>query len=102
MPQFDIYINPHQKTRAIDSFIINLQNDLLDNLATRIVAPIAPYNQFNSQIIDKLTPLVLHKEHELLILMPQISSMPERLLNSPIGSLSHLRDEIIVALNFAI
>ena len=38
----------------------------------------------------------------LLILIPQLTSMPAKLLKSPIGSLAHLRDEIIAALDFAI
>jgi len=35
-------------------------------------------------------------------LAPQITSMPAKLLKDPVGSLSHLRDEIIGALDFAI
>jgi len=33
---------------------------------------------------------------------PQISSMSKKLLKSPIGSLGHLKQEIIDALDFAI
>ncbi|MFT6732789.1 MAG: toxin CcdB [Polaribacter sp.] len=102
MPQFDIYANPNKKSSSVYPFIINMQNDLIDDLATRIVAPLALYSKFKDEELKKLTPRVSYKEQELLILIPQITSMPARLLKEPIGSLSHLRDEIIAALDFAI
>ena len=34
--------------------------------------------------------------------MPQVNSVSTKTLENPIGSLSHLRDEIIAALGFAI
>jgi len=79
-----------------------LKNKLVDDLATRIVAPLALYSKFKCEELKKLTPRVSYKDQELLILIPQIASMPAKLLKEPIGSLSHLRDEIIAALDFAI
>ena len=102
MPQFDIYVNPNKKSRIAYPFIINMQNNLIDDLSTRIVAPLALYSKFKDQELKKLTPRVSYKEQELLILIPQITSMPAKLLKEPIGSLFHLRDEIIGALDFAI
>jgi len=102
MPQFDIYLNPNKKNRVAYPFIIDMQNNLVDDLATRIVAPLAPYSKFKNEELKKLTPRVSYEGQELLILIPQISSMPTKLLKEPIGSLSHLRDEIIAALDFAI
>ncbi|MBU2872998.1 CcdB family protein [Marinobacter salexigens] len=37
-----------------------------------------------------------------LLLTPQISSVPEKQLKNPIGSLSHFRDQIVEALDLAI
>ena len=102
MSQFDIYANPNKKSRIAYPFIIDMQNNLVDDLSTRIVAPLALYSKFKDQELKKLTPRVSYKEQELLILIPQITSMPAILLKEPVGSLSHLRDEIIGALDFAI
>jgi len=60
------------------------------------------YSKFKDEELKKLTPRVSYREQELLILIPQITSMPAKILKEPIGSLSHLRDEIIAALDFAI
>jgi toxin CcdB len=35
-------------------------------------------------------------------MIPQIASIPAKVLKEPIGTLLHLRDEIISALDFAI
>ncbi len=43
-----------------------------------------------------------YEGEEFLLLIPQIASVPAKSLKNPIGSLSHLRDEIIAALDFAI
>jgi len=102
MAQFDIYENPNKKSRTAYPFIIDMQNNIVDDLASRIVAPLALYSKFKEQEIKKLTPRVSYKGQEFLILIPQITSMPAKLLKEPIGSLSHLRDEIIGALDFAI
>jgi len=102
MAQFDIYTNPNKKSRTAYPFIIDMQNDLVDELTTRIVAPLALYSKFKGQELYKLTPRVSYDEQELLILIPQMTSMPAKLLKEPIGSLIHLRNEIIAALDFAI
>ena len=102
MAQFDIYENPSKKSRTAYPFIIDMQNNIVDDLASRIVAPLALFSKFKEQEIKKLTPRVRYKGQEFLILIPQITSMPAKLLKDPIGSLSHLRDEIIGALDFAI
>nr|BBJ03353.1 hypothetical protein YBY_12010 [Marinobacter nauticus] len=49
-----------------------------------------------------LTPEISFADQELLLLTPQISSVPEKYLKRPIGSLSHFRDQIVGALDLAI
>ncbi|WP_281347754.1 CcdB family protein [Marinobacter changyiensis] len=41
-------------------------------------------------------------DQELLLLTPQISSVPEKHLKNPVGSLSHFRDQIVGALGLAV
>ena len=102
MPQFDIYANPNKKSKRAYPFILDLQNNLIDDLTTRIVAPLAIYTEFKDEELKRLTPRVSYEEQELLILIPQITSIPANLLKKPIGTLAHLRDEIVAALDFAI
>ena len=81
---------------------MDLQNVLVDDLATRIVVPLVSYDRFKDEELKNLTHRVSYDNQELRVLIPQISSMPAKLLKEPIGSLSHLRNDIISALDFAI
>ncbi|WP_421910976.1 CcdB family protein [Marinobacter sp.] len=44
---------------------------------------------FDGEAMQGLTPEISFADQELLLLTPQISSVPEKHLKSPVGSLSH-------------
>jgi toxin CcdB len=102
MAQFDVYINPSKATRKQYPYLLDIQSEYLDELTTRIVIPLADATLFKNSAMKILTPEVSFKDEQLLILTPQISSMSRKLLADPIGSLSHLREDIINALDFAL
>ncbi|GLR64241.1 CcdB family protein [Marinospirillum insulare] len=102
MAQFDIYNNPSKTTQKAYPYILELQSAVISEIATRIVVPLADYKYMRNEEFERLTPKVSYDGKELLVLVPQIASMSTKLLQNPIGSLSHLRDEIISALDFAI
>lgn len=102
MAQFDVYDNPSEVTRQAYPYILELQNDVISEIATRIVVPLADNRYMSGEDFKRLTPKISYEDKELLILIPQITSMNTKSLNNPIGSLAHLRDEIISALDFAI
>ena len=102
MAQFDLYKNPNKASRKAYPFILDIQCDLIDNIATRIVVPLALYSKLKNEEMKGLIPKVSFEDRDLLILIPQLASMPAKLLKNPVGSLSYLRDEIISALDLAI
>ena len=102
MPQFDVYANPSKATRRAYPFIVDIQSSVISDIATRIVVPLGKKADFSNEEMKRLTPIVTYEGKELLLLVPQIASMPAKALISPIGSLSHLREEIVAALDFAI
>ena len=102
MQQFDVYANPSKITRRAYPFFVDIQSDIVSEIATRIVVPLGRKVDFKNEEMEKLTPTITYEGEELLLLVPQIASMPAKALKNPIGSLSHLRDEIIAALDFAI
>jgi toxin CcdB len=102
MHQFDVYANPSRTTRKAYPFIVDIQSNVISEIATRIVVPLGRKTHFNSEEMKGLTPTVTHEGEDFLLLIPQVASMPAKALKNPIGSLSHLRDEIIAALDFAI
>lgn len=102
MAQFDVYPNPSSKTRNIFPYIVDIQNPLISDIATRIVVPLGNLEYFKNEKMDLLTPQVEYEDEQLVLLIPQIASMPSKSLRNPVGSLAHMRDEIISALDFAI
>lgn len=102
MRQFDVYANPSKRTRKAYPYILDIQSDVISDIATRIVVPLGRSADFKSEQLKKLTPTVEYEGQELLLLIPQVASIPTKILAHPLGSLSHLREEIVSALDFAI
>jgi len=102
MAQFDVYVNPSVKTKGEFPYIVDIQQPLLEDIATRIVIPLGKVEKFKNESMKNLTPEIKFDNEKLLLLVPQIASMPKKLLKEPIGTLAHFRDEIISALDFAI
>lgn len=102
MAQFDVYQNPSRNTRSLFPYIVDIQSPIISDIATRIVVPLGKLQNFKSESMKGLTPEIQYDGEKLLLLIPQIASIPSKTLSKPIGSLSHFRDEIIAALDFAI
>ena len=102
MAQFDVYVNFSKHTKNAYPFILDIQNELIEDIATRIVVPLGIANNFSNEEMKGLTPRIEFEGTDLLIMIPQIASMPANSLKKPIGTLLHMRDEIISALDFAI
>ena len=86
MAQFDVYLNPNSKTRNAYPFIIDIQNPLIEEIATRIVIPLGRLQHFKNQGMKNLTPEIEYDQEKLLLLTPQIASIPAASLNNPIAS----------------
>lgn len=102
MAQFDVYINPSKVSRKRYPYLVDIQSPYIDALATRIVLPLGHAALFDNKAMARLTPEITYQGETLLLLTPQISSIPAKLLINPIGSLAHCRDQILGSLDFAI
>ncbi|MFC3122803.1 CcdB family protein [Agaribacter flavus] len=102
MAQFDVYPNPSRTTRKYLPYLLDIQNPFLSDLSTRLVIPLGFRSAFKNEAMNRLTPEVSYGGDELLILTPQMSSVPASILKKPLGSLSHFRNEIISSLDFAV
>ena len=100
--QFDVYMNPSELSRDAYPFLVDVQSKLIAKLSTRIVIPLGKLDNFGNAALPHLTPIVEYKGEEFLLLTPQISSVPNKVLKNPVGSLSHMRSLIIASLDFAV
>jgi toxin CcdB len=93
MAQFDLYAG----VGRTNAYVVDLQADLLDRLATRIVAPLVPRTE--TEIITGLTPVVEVNGAEFLILTQELAAIPARELRSRVASLAAYQDAIKRALD---
>jgi|TARA_B100000745_G_scaffold97184_1_gene61727 toxin CcdB len=102
MAQFDVYKNPSKKSSAYYPYLVDIQNDYISELQTRIVIPLAKAEFFNNDAMSRLQISLRFENENLLLMTPQISSISRKQLKKPVGSVAHLRQQIIDALDFAI
>ena len=93
MAQFDV----HAGIGRSRSHVVELQSDLLERLAARVVAPMIPGER--AVIISGLTPLVRFEGADYLLLTHQLASVPIRELQRPVGSVAVHQDAIKRALD---
>lgn len=89
MAQFDVY-------ERGEMYLLDCQADILDNLATRSVAPLFPVD-LSVEPTRRLNP-VFTIENQPFIFMPQlVAAVPVKQLGRPVASLLAERDAVIAA-----
>jgi toxin CcdB len=99
MAQFDVYENPNDKTNQTVPYLLDLQADLLDNLATRVVAPLVAA-AFMDKGVKHLNPRFKVKDNAVFMSTAELAGIPISALGERVGSLKEQRHEIIAALDF--
>lgn len=102
MAQFDVYRNPSKTSQKYYPYLLDIQSSYISEIATRIVIPLAYASSFGSEVMEGLTPKIVFNDEVLLLVTPQISSVPAKILKNPVGSLAHCKEPVINALDFAI
>jgi len=98
MAQFDVYLNPNTDTRDAIPFLLDVQTDLLDMLATRVVVPLVAMEEMGL-VARHLNPQFKIKGVAVVMSTAELAGIPSRLLGDKIISLKNKRDEIIAALD---
>lgn len=99
MAQFDVHSNRSPETRDRIPYLLDVQSDLLDPLATRVVVPLASRDSVRVPPAERLMPGFDVEGHSVVMLTPQIVGVPRASLGPRVGSLAHQRHEIIAALD---
>ena len=99
MAQFDVYENPNPETRQTIPFLLDIQSDLLDGLATRVVVPLIAASAMGKPA-RHLNPVFTIKRAKVVMSSAELAGIPTRLLGNKVGSLKEHRAEIIAALDF--
>jgi toxin CcdB len=98
MAQFDVYANPSESAERGIPYVVVLQSDLLDALATRLVIPLATID-FADKIPEKLCPMVMVHSQKLRALAHYAAPLPVRSLRQVVGNLSPQSHLLVAAMD---
>ena len=101
MAQFDVYRNANPATRGRVPLLLDVQSDLLEILATRIVVPLCEPEVLSGKPAERLNPTLEIDGRTLLMLTPELAGVPRRILGDRVANLSAQRAAIVAALDVA-
>jgi toxin CcdB len=97
MQQCDVFRNPSVQTRKAMPYLIVLQHDRGSETSYVIVAALVP--PLKSGIASRLYPVLQVEGKQLMLLTPDLASLPRTALKQRIANLEHERSRIIAALD---
>jgi toxin CcdB len=101
MTQFTVYKNKNPETQPAVPFLLDIQNDLLNDLETRVVVPLHKASALKGKALKTLTPILEIEGESFVLLMPQLAGIPKNELGTPVAQVQQHRAEIIAALDFS-
>jgi toxin CcdB len=101
MAQFDVYENPNPVSRKSIPYLLDVQTDLLDNLATRVVVPLVA-SAAMPRPGHHLNPAFRIGEIMFLMSTAEIAGVSVKSLGKKVCNIKEQRNEIVAALDFLI
>ncbi len=93
MARHDVYKNPNGV-----GFVLDVQNDILEIVAVRVVVPLLPAAKY-SKIAQRLNPEFTIGDRQYMMLTQLIAAVPTGELGVRVTSLKSHQDEITQALD---
>ncbi len=98
MAQFDVFLNPNPETQQNIPYLLDIQADLLQSLATRVVVPL--YHKGNiTCLLQHLNPTVFVEQTEVVASVAELAALSLHYLGEPICNLSQERASMIAAMD---
>jgi toxin CcdB len=98
MRQFDVVRNPNPDTSSWAPYLVVLQNDLLEELRTTVVAPLLREDHFGRPA-QVLNPVFQIDGERVVLSTAELAGVSVSLLGETLGSLAEERRSIVAALD---
>jgi toxin CcdB len=98
MARFDVYANPETTERRHTPYFVDVQNDYIDHLATRVMIPLRREAAFGPRPRN-LNPLVKFGDDAVVLDTAALGAVPTSELRKAVGHLRDARPEIQQALD---
>jgi toxin CcdB len=102
MAQFSVYHNKNAQTKKAYPLLLEIQSNLLSELVTTVVIPLAKYEEGKSKVLTRLTPVFRFDDQDYLMLTPQLAGIQRKELGKLAYELADSKTEIISAIDFLI
>lgn len=102
MAQFTVFENPNRSTRAIYPYLLDIQSDLLNDLRTTVVIPLAPLRLVGKAAISRLCPVLEIDGESYVAFTQQLAGVERKTLGKAVCNLAGYRSDIITAMDFII
>ena len=99
MEQFTLYKNENKNSKKAYPYFVDVQNDLLSDLNSRIVIPISTQKALNNLNAKRLCPVIEIDGNTFVLLTHQITSVPCSILKKEVATLEHYRYDILGAID---
>lgn len=100
MAQFGLYRNSNRQTQGRYPFLLDIQNDFLDALKTRLVIPAIKLAE--QKPITRLNPVFEYEQQQYLLAVQEMAAIPANNLGAKVTELDTLRGEILAAVDLLI
>ncbi len=98
MARFDVYTNPDSSERDIVPYYLDVQNNFLDTIQTKVVIPLHFAQQFDVRVRN-LNPVFEIKGKSVVMNTAAIGAVPSAELRRPVDNLAAQQLEITDALD---
>jgi len=102
MGQFAVHENENKLTKKQYPYLLDIQNNLISDLKTRVVIPFVHKQEFFSKPIAILNPVFKIKSIEYVLLTQQLAGISSSQLGKQIADLSKQRNLIVSAIDFMV
>jgi len=99
MAQFDVYLNRNPEASSHIPYLLDVQAELLDVLATRVVVPLYKLDSMPKPA-QHLNPVLEINGEKLVLSTAELAGVPMGILGEVVCNVASHRDKTIAALDF--
>lgn len=98
MAQYDVFVNPSRSVADGIPYVVVIQSDLLDGLATRMTMPLAMFDAA-IRVPTVLCPVITVKGKRLHALAHYAAPLPAKMLRRPVDNVAAHAGALVSALD---
>ena len=98
MAQYDVFANPSRSAADGIPYVVVIQSDLLDALATRLTIPLAVLDTA-TKVPTALCPVIVVKGQRLNALAHYAAPLPAKLLRRPVDNVAAQASALVSAVD---